>query len=205
MDKRMVVCRYRGKPHEEHKLCINPVPVGPVEPDVDYSDFPLKEDDNGLDREGDDPRKDSNPKDETAGAEGRVPLGLLPDTARVAGAMAMHEGAQKYGRYNYRAVGVRASVYHDALMRHMTAWWNGEDIDPDSGLPHTWKALACIAILIDSAACDMLTDDRPPSAPVARMLKDLKPVVTMIEKDLAAYSPKQYTIADSDTRGGQDG
>lgn len=140
--------------------------------------------------------KETNPKDRAAMLAGRVPLGVFPSTARVAGSMAMWEGACKYGRYNYRIAGVLASVYYDALERHMEAWWNGEDIDPDSDLPHLWKALACVAILIDAQACDMLTDDRPPSAPVADMLGDLKQTVRNIAERLSEYDPKQYTIED---------
>lgn len=140
--------------------------------------------------------KESNPKDAAAVSQGRVSLGLFPDTAVLAGCMAMHEGREKYGQYNYRAVGVRASVYHEALRRHVAAWWNGEDIDPDSGLPHIWKALACLAVLIDAQSLDMVTDDRPPRAPVARMLKSLQPVVKIIEARLAGYDPHQYTIED---------
>lgn len=140
--------------------------------------------------------KETNPKDVAAAVAGRVPLGLFPDTARIAGAMAMWEGACKYGRYNYRVAGVLSSVYHDALMRHMTAWWNGEDVDEKSGLPHLSKALACIAILIDAAACHKLTDDRPPRAPVARMLDELETTVRDVRERLKSYEPKQYTIKD---------
>lgn len=148
-------------------------------------------------RSGDSNWKDTNPKDAAAAVQGKVPLGLFPDTARIAGAMSMWEGANKYGQYNYRVVGVRASVYLDALDRHVTAYRNGEDIDPDSGLPHTWKALACLAVLIDANACGMLTDDRPPKAPVAEMLKGLQESVQDIRERLEDYDPHQYTIADT--------
>lgn len=151
-----------------------------------------------LDRGGGAPPAPANPKDVAARAEGRVPMGLFPDTAVIAGAMAMHEGACKYGRGNYRAVGVQAAVYQDAQRRHMAAWWNGEDVDPDSGLPHLWKALACIVILIDAEACGKLIDDRPPRAPVAAMLTKLRADVARISEELAGHSPRHYTIADSE-------
>lgn len=141
--------------------------------------------------------KDSNPKDLAALQAGRVPLSLFPDTAIIGGAMAMLEGACKYGRFNYRIVGVRASVYVDAESRHMKAWNNGEDIDTDSGLPHLYKALACIAILIDAEECGMLTDDRPPRSPVADMLSRLKPVARAIAERLKDFNPRQYTIKDT--------
>jgi len=59
-------------------------------------------------------------------------------------------GARKYGRHNYRAMGVRASVYYDACMRHLMAWWEGEDIDPDSGLHHLAHARAGLGVIRDS-------------------------------------------------------
>jgi len=77
--------------------------------------------------------------------------------------LAMMEGARKYGRHNYRIAGVRASVYYDACLRHLMAWYEGEDIDPDSGLPHLAKAMACLCVIRDSVIRDNWVDDRPPS------------------------------------------
>jgi hypothetical protein len=138
--------------------------------------------------------KDTNPKD-AIGAT-KAPLSLVPDTARVAMAMGFLEGATKYGRYNWRAAGVRASIYMDAAQRHLAKWWNGEDIDPDSGLPHLAKAMCCLAVLVDAAECDKLSDDRPPRAPVAEMIDRATPLVGEIKARYAHLSPHQYTIAD---------
>lgn len=74
----------------------------------------------------------------------------------------MLEGARKYGRHNYRDRGVRASVYYDACLRHFSSWWEGEDIDEDSGLCHVTKAMACLVILRDSMMIGNWIDDRPP-------------------------------------------
>lgn len=56
-----------------------------------------------------------------------------------------------------------------ALMRHMWAWWRGEDKDPETGESHLWHAGCCIAFLIAYEARGVGTDDRykaedPPSA-----------------------------------------
>lgn len=75
--------------------------------------------------------------------------------------VAMLEGALKYGRHNYRHVPILASVYYDALNRHMDAWWEGEDIDPDSGISHVTKAIATLVVLRDSMIRGKLSDDRP--------------------------------------------
>lgn len=55
---------------------------------------------------------------------------------------------------------MRASIYYDAARRHLAAWFEGEEFDPDDGVPHLGAALACIAILVDSDAAGKLTDDR---------------------------------------------
>jgi hypothetical protein len=136
--------------------------------------------------------KDTNPK-EFFGSQ-KVPLELFPDSAVVAGAMCMLEGALKYGRYNYRDSGIRASVYVAALRRHMAAWWNGEDIDPKSGLPHTWKALACLAVVIDAQAAGKFTDDRPPKVDMDAMMEGLEENVAKLKSELYDPSVKQYTI-----------
>lgn len=140
-------------------------------------------------------KKASNPKD-IIGA-GKAPLELVPDTLRVAASMAFLEGALKYGRYNWRLAGVRASIYKAALDRHMASWWNGEDIDEQSGLPHLWKAAACIAILIDAAEVDKLTDDRPPRADLTAMIERIIPDVARLKALHADKSPHQCVLADS--------
>lgn len=107
--------------------------------------------------------KPSNPKD-SVGIR-RVPFSTIPAVPMAEIGLAMLEGALKYGRHNYRAIGVRSSVYYDAAMRHLTRWWEGEDIDPDSGLPHIVKALASLVVLRDAELNGKLTDDRPPMSP----------------------------------------
>ena len=144
--------------------------------------------------------KDTNPKDAVAGD--KVPLGLCPDTLIVAVAMAFVEGGLKYGKGNFKVAGAKASVYLDALDRHTKAYRNGEDIDPDSGLPHLWKAAACIAILIDCIEIGNLVDDRPPSSPVAEMMRRLSPKVRALVEKFGDLKPQHYTIADTPGRDG---
>lgn len=104
--------------------------------------------------------KDTNPKD--AVGIRKVPVSTVPANVIQEIGLAMLEGALKYGRHNYRVTGVRASVYYDAAMGHLMSWWEGEDLDPDSGLSHITKALASLTVLRDAMARGMLTDDRPP-------------------------------------------
>lgn len=105
--------------------------------------------------------KPTNPKD-AVGIK-KAPMSTVSAPFVAAVGVAMMEGALKYGRHNYRAAGVRSSVYYDALMRHMMAWWEGQDIDPESGLSHIVKAGACLAVLFDSLSIGNLNDDRPPA------------------------------------------
>jgi hypothetical protein len=85
----------------------------------------------------------------------------------------MMEGGRKYGRSNYRAVGVRGSVYFDAAWRHRNLFRYGEDIDPDSGLSHITKAIASLAVLYDGILQGNWTDDRPPKAKLRAKLSPL--------------------------------
>lgn len=56
-------------------------------------------------------------------------------------------GAKKYERHNY-AKGFNHTRALDAAMRHLMAIYCGEDIDPESGLPHIYHAI-CSLIMYD--------------------------------------------------------
>lgn len=133
----------------------------------------------------------NNPKDALGTV--KAPVHLVPASLEIATSMAFLEGREKYGQFNWRITGVRANVYYSALMRHMKAWWDGEDIDPDSGLPHLWKVAACVAILIDATELGVLEDDRPPKAPTAELMARTKELGEAIRKRLEDYNPYQYT------------
>ena len=107
---------------------------------------------------------------------------------------ALLEGACKYRRHNYRVAGVRASIYYDATMRHLMEWWEGEDIDPDSGVHHVGKAIASLIVLRDALMNNMVTDDRPPSLPVGWMQKTQDQVDGVLDRYPDPLPP--YTIGD---------
>jgi hypothetical protein len=107
--------------------------------------------------------KETNPKDAIGIA--KVPASVVPRTVVAEVGLAMMEGSLKYGRHNYRVAGVRASVYFDAVNRHMDDFWEGVDVDPDSGLSHVTKAIASLVVLRDSMIQGNWVDDRPPSSP----------------------------------------
>ena len=138
--------------------------------------------------------KNTNPKD-LIGCD-KLPLHLFPRTAVVLGCLAFLDGGLKYGRSNWRKAGVRASIYYDALNRHMDAWFEGEDLDPDSGLPHLAHALACIAILIDAQFSDKLKDDRMYPSKYREWVNKLTPYVKKLKEKHKDKNPKHWTIND---------
>ncbi len=142
--------------------------------------------------------KPSNPKD-IIGSD-KLPLHLWPETASALGCMALLDGALKYGRSNWRAIGVRSSIYYDAAKRHLNRWFEGQDTDPDSGLPHLAHALACIAILVDAQAAGFLNDDRMIAGGYHALMDTLGPHVKRLKGQYADRSPRHYTIADSRRR-----
>ena len=71
-----------------------------------------------------------------------LPPELLEETAKV-----LTFGAQKYSAHNW-AQGASWSRYFSAMMRHMWAWWRGEDNDPETGFSHLAHAACCLSFLI---------------------------------------------------------
>lgn len=122
--------------------------------------------------------KDTNPKD-AVGVK-KVSLHVVSSAVLMEISLGMLEGARKYGSHNYRVAGVRASVYYDAAMRHLMAWWEGEDIDPDSGLSHVTKAMSCLHVLRDSMFMENWVDDRPPELPNKNWVRDMNKLASGI-------------------------
>ena len=139
-------------------------------------------------------RKPTNPKDIIGSS--KLPLHLWPSTATAMGCLGFLDGALKYGRSNFRAVGVKASIYVDAAKRHLDAWFEGEDLDPDSGLPHLSHALACCAILAEALAKKNLTDDRMYPTRYREFVNELTEHVGRLKLLRKDCDPKHYTIAD---------
>lgn len=139
--------------------------------------------------------KDPNPKDSIGST--KIPMHLWPTTATALGAMGLLDGASKYGRSNFRAAPVRASIYFDALIRHAFAWFEGRPADPDSGLPDLAHALACLAIIVDAEAAGTLIDDRMIAGGYTKLLAELTPHVKRLQELHKDKSPKHYTIEDS--------
>lgn len=100
----------------------------------------------------------NDPKGE-AGAK-KAPMWLLPPVALEQTAWVHKLGNDKYGPFNWRKTGVCATTYVSAIMRHLNAWRDGEDLDPESGISHIAHIATSCNILLDAAACGTLQDDR---------------------------------------------
>jgi hypothetical protein len=110
----------------------------------------------------------TNPKD-LLGTK-KVNLHLVPPASTLYQALAMEDGARKYGPYNWRANKVIATIYVDAAMRHILSWLDGEENASDSGVPHLGNALACLGILVDAKETGNLVDNRPLPGSMASLI-----------------------------------
>jgi hypothetical protein len=133
--------------------------------------------------------KATNPKD-SVGIR-KAPLSVVPLGIVVEMGVGMLEGASKYGRHNFRCAGIRESVYFDATMRHLIAYWEGEDLD----LSHLTKAMCSLAVWRDAQMQGMATDDRPPRSAAFYPAMNAKAAETLDKH--ADKSPRHYTIADT--------
>ena len=80
---------------------------------------------------------------------GKLEYGLLPPKALEATVDVLTFGAQKYERDNWKHVDDSKRRYFDALQRHMWAWKQGEQLDPESGKHHLAHALCCLMFLYE--------------------------------------------------------
>lgn len=91
--------------------------------------------------------------------DGKLPLHLLSTEAMNQTAAVLAFGAQKYAEHNWRK-GFAWSRPLSAAMRHITAFNNGEDRDPESGLSHLAHAACCIMFLLEFEKTHQHLDDR---------------------------------------------
>jgi hypothetical protein len=144
----------------------------------------------------DTPTKPTNPKD--AAGTARAPLHSLPIVALVEEALALLEGALKYGANNWTVEGVRSSVYVSACARHLFKWFFGQTRDSITNVHHLASARACLGILLDAEHRRVLNDDRPPSLP---QLDELFTNAERVAKNLFTLygdtKPRNFTIEDT--------
>lgn len=96
-------------------------------------------------------------KNDRADGKPRMEL-VAPDFLRGLAAVLTY-GAAKYEPWNWTK-GKTLSRDFAAALRHLTAWNDGEDLDPESGLPHLMHAVADIMIVFVTQLRGTGTDDR---------------------------------------------
>jgi hypothetical protein len=132
---------------------VNSLPRDPKEQDVSFKNV------------GKELNKPVDKNLKTIAAANKPKLSDVPPVSLFALGGAMSDGATKYGRFNWRETGSTSSVFYDAIIRHLTDWYNGEDYAHDSKIHHLGHIMASCAILLDSAAHNVLNDDRDKRKP----------------------------------------
>jgi hypothetical protein len=86
-----------------------------------------------------------------------LPAGPLWEVARLYG-----YGASKYHDRNWER-GYRWSLSYGALLRHALQFWQGEDVDPESGCHHLAAVVFHAFALMEFGRTHPELDDRPTS------------------------------------------
>lgn len=102
--------------------------------------------------------KSANPKRRYG--DSKVPLWIVPVRAIILCAKVLWHGAVKYGPFNWRKEPISYTTYMAAIQRHLFAWYDGEEIDPESGLPHMAHVMSNAALFLDAQTCGQAIDDR---------------------------------------------
>lgn len=89
----------------------------------------------------------------------KAPMSLLSREALEQTAQVLAFGAKKYAAHNWRK-GFQWSRPLSAAQRHLLAFQDGEDRDPESGLSHLAHAMCCIMFLLEFEKTHRELDDR---------------------------------------------
>lgn len=91
---------------------------------------------------------------------GKLPWDLYAWDAAEGTVRVLRHGAKKYAPRNWEK-GMDYSRIYAALMRHMVDWWNGQDLDPESGELTLDHVGCCIMFLQAHVRRGLGNDDRP--------------------------------------------
>jgi hypothetical protein len=108
--------------------------------------------------------------------QGKPPLSLISREFLEGLAQVLAFGAKKYAAHNWRG-GMKWSRLADASMRHLLAWVDGEDKDPESGLSHLHHAAFGLMCLSTYQARGLGEDDRHKSAPTEERCQVVKEAI----------------------------
>jgi hypothetical protein len=132
-----------------------------------------------------DPVNPPNPKQRYG--DTKVNLGLVPPAGVIFAALGFHDGAIKYGPFNWRKDAVEVMTYISACRRHIDAFVDGEDLSeeelwnhPDEaplhlgGKPHLGHAIACLMIIADAISLNHVINNRPLPGPAPTLFSKWK-------------------------------
>lgn len=73
-------------------------------------------------------------------SEGKPGVDQIPPEVLMEWGSVFTYGERKYGRDNWKK-GTEWHEFYGSVLRHLFRWWAGEEIDPETGLPHLAHAL----------------------------------------------------------------
>lgn len=94
---------------------------------------------------------DSEPPPGAKHDAGKARYDLIPPAPLDLIARVLAYGAEKYSDDGWRLVPDWRRRYFSATMRHAWAWYRGEELDPESGLPHLAHAACSLLFLMGKA------------------------------------------------------
>lgn len=112
------------------------------------------------------PRAEDKPMEGRKDDQAKVRMELIPPELFIAVGDILTSGAQKYSDRNWEH-GMKWSRVYGALLRHLTAWWCGENTDPETGRSHLWHVACCVTFLLTYEMRGAGEDDRPTGEPRA--------------------------------------
>lgn len=126
-----------------------------------------------------------------------IPFEILEDLVRI-----YMMGRDKYDKNDWKK-GIVVSRLFNAAMRHMLASWNGEDLDPESKLPHNMHAVWNLI------AIEWMKKNRPDMDDRDLIPDDQKILVSrdsnidfasqgITDKDITHYEKQLYKVLDLD-------
>lgn len=126
--------------------------------------------------------------------EGKRRWGLLSWPALSELVKVLEFGARKYDSWNW-SKGLSWSECFESLQRHATAWYCGEDRDPETGLSHMAHVLCNAMFLVHFIVMGGGKDDRPSALDARQPGKEEKQKEL---NDRAQVNTKSYTAYATD-------
>lgn len=104
---------------------------------------------------------------------GKPPMSLIPRRAQIEEAKVLEFGRKKYDAWNW-SLGMKWSRVLDAILRHVTAYCDGETLDPESGISHLAHARCGLGFLLDYEESHPELDDRRPRNKQMKLFEEKK-------------------------------